>query len=136
MAIKFPTDEWVKALCAELNASEAYRSAARTWEGDFYFIVEPEGSLKEKVFLYMDLWHGQCREAKAVADEGEKNPEFRIWAPVSIWRKVIEGKLDPIQALVTRQLKLKGNMMKIMKAPKAAKELVECCTHIETEFPD
>jgi putative sterol carrier protein len=82
----------------------------------------------------MDLWHGDCREAFAVTDEGAKNPEFRISAPVSIWRKVIEKKLDPIQGMMTGQLKLKGTMMKIMRAPKAAAELVNCCTLVPTDF--
>jgi len=35
---------------------------------------------------------------------------------------------------MTRQLKLKGDMIKIMKAVKAAKELVECTTQVPTEF--
>jgi putative sterol carrier protein len=56
-------------------------------------------------------------------------------APLSSWRKVIAKELDPIQGLLTRRLKLKGNMAMIMRNVKAAQELVECCTHIETEFP-
>ncbi len=39
--IKFATDEWIKALMEVINKSEAYAQAARNWEGDFYFIVEP-----------------------------------------------------------------------------------------------
>lgn len=135
MAYRFPSDEWIKALMVELNKSETYRKAAKTWEGDFYFIATAEGGLAEQVVLYMDLWHGECRSAAAVADENEKNPEFRIWAPVGTWKKVIEKKLDPIQGLMTGQLKLRGNMMKIMRAPKAAAELVNCCTLVSTEFP-
>ncbi|MBK7920541.1 MAG: hypothetical protein IPJ94_30680 [Chloroflexi bacterium] len=49
--------------------------------------------------------------------------------------KVVEKKIDPIKGLMTRQLKLRNSMMKIMKAPKAAIELVECTTHIDTEWP-
>jgi len=135
MTFKFPSDEWIKALMVELNKSESYRKAAKTWEGDFYFIAMPEGKLTDQVVMYMDLWHGECRGALKVADENEKSPEFRIWAPVSTWRKVIEKKLDPIQGLMTGQLKLRGNMMKIMRAPKAAAELVNCCTQVPTEFP-
>ena len=134
MSYKFPTDEWIKALMVELNKSEAYRKAAKAWEGDFYFIATPGGSLTEPVVMYMDLWHGDCREASVVTDESAKAPEFRISAPMSVWRKVIEKKLDPIQGLMTGQLKLKGNMVKIMKAPKAASELVNCCTLVPTEF--
>lgn len=134
MAIPFPSDEWVKALCAGLNASESYREAAKTWEGDFYFIVEPAGNLKETVYLYMDLWHGECREAFEAKDPSEKDPVFRMSAPADTWREVIEVRLDPLKGLMTRKLKLKGDMIKIMRAVKAAQELVHCCTLVDTVF--
>ena len=136
MGIRFPTDEWIKALCAALNASEPYARAARNWEGDFYFSVEAGGPLEKEVCLYMDLWHGKCRGAQEVLDRSEKEPEFVMSAPYANWRKVVEGTLDPIKGLLSRQLKLKGNMNKIMRAPQAAKELVACCTQVDTEFPD
>jgi putative sterol carrier protein len=44
--------------------------------------------------------------------------------------------LDPIQGIVTRQLKLSGPMVKVMRAPKAAMALVKCCTRIETAWPE
>ncbi len=131
----FLSDEWIKALCQELNQSEAYAQAAKNWEGDFYFVVEPEGEMKETVIFYVDLWHGECRGARLIGDEKEKEPVFRMSAPLSAWRKVVEKKLDPIQGLMTRQLKLKGNMSMIMRNVKAAQELVNCCTLVPTEFP-
>ena len=136
MTIKFLSEEWILALMQEINNSQAYREAAKDWEGDFYFILEPEGNIKEALIYYMDLWHGECRSACIITDEKEKAPEFRISAPISKWRRVIEKKLDPIQGMVTRQLKLQGNLMKIMKTPKAAMELVNCCTLVPTEFPE
>ena len=136
MAIMFPTQEWLDALMIEINQSKPYREAASTWEGDFFFVVEPEGGFKEKVILYMDLLHGECLSASLIRVGDNRTPEFTISAPISKWRKVIEKKLDPIQGLVTRQLILKGNLMKIMKVPKAALELVNCCTLVPTEFPD
>jgi putative sterol carrier protein len=135
MAIWFPTDDWIKALAADLNNSASYEEAAKNWEGDFYFIIEPGGSLAKPVTLYMDLWHGKCRDAYALATENGHNPAFLITSPVANWKKVITKKMDPIQGMMTGQLKLKGNMAVIMKNVKAAKELVESCTHIETEFP-
>ena len=135
MALLFPSEEWLKALVDELNSSQAYRDAAKNWEGDFYFIIEPEGSLKERVTAYMDLWHGECRSAYIVTNENEKNPEFRIRAPLGKWRKVLEKKLNPIQGMLTGQLKITGNMMKIVKTPRAALELVNCCSRVPTDFP-
>ena len=131
---EFGSDEWMKAFKEAINTSGAYADAAKTWEGDFYFIVDPGGPIDEEIVLYVDLWHGKCREAYRVADRSAKEPEFVINAPESVWRKVIEKQLDAIQGMMTRQLKLKGNMVKIMKAVKAAKELVECTTQVPTLF--
>jgi putative sterol carrier protein len=135
MAIKFATEEWVKAACAELNKSQAYKDAAKNWEGDMYFIMEPEGALKETIITYFDLWHGECRAASVVADESAKTPAYRFWAPLSVWRSILEKKLDPVQAMMTGKLNLKGDMAQIMKMPRAAAELVECTTRVDTEFP-
>lgn len=131
----FPSDEWVKRLMAKVNSSADYKEAAMTWEGDFFFIINAGPGVPEDVYLYMDLWHGECREAFQASDPSERSPEFVIRAPVSAWRKVIEKRVDPIRALMTRQLKLKGTMTKIMKQPKAAIELVNCCTFVETSWP-
>ena len=136
MAIEFLSEEWIQSLMKELNNSQSYKEAAKNWEGDFYFIIEPEGNVKEGVIYYMDLWHGECRSASVVIDVNEKNPEFRISAPLGKWRRVIEKQLDPIQGMVTRQLIINGNLMKIMKTPKAAMELVNCCTLVPTVFPE
>jgi putative sterol carrier protein len=135
MTIPFPTDEWIKALMVDLNESKSYEDAAKNWEGDFCFIVEPGGSLNEAVTLYMDLWHGKCRDAFEVTSGTDVKTAFVIRAPVANWKKVMTKKLDPIQAMMIGQLKLKGNMAMIMKNVRAAKELVESCTRIPTEFP-
>jgi putative sterol carrier protein len=133
--IPFATQAWIKRLHEEVNKSEAYRRAAKTWEGDFYFVVEPEGTLSKQVYMYMDLWHGESRGAFVTQDPAVKTPEFIISASVSMWKDVIELRLDPMKGLLTKRLKLKGNMAKIMQAVKAANELVLCTTRVPTKFP-
>jgi putative sterol carrier protein len=130
------SEDWLRGFAEAINSSPAYAEAARTWEGDFYIIIDAGDGVEEEIVMYLDLWHGECREAFIAADRSVKDPEFVISAPESAWRKVIAKKLDPIQGMMTRQLKLKGNMVKIMKAVKAAKELVECVTQVPTQFHD
>ena len=134
MSISFPSDSWIKAMMVDLNASAAYKKAAEKWEGDFCFIIEPGGELDTPVTLYMDLWHGECRDAYEV-NGSKPNPVFKLSGPVATWKKVMTKKLDPIQAMMTGQLRLVGNMAMVMKNVRAAKELVEACTRIPTEFP-
>lgn len=134
MAIPFMSEEWAQALMEAINNSEAYREAAKTWEGDFYFTAElPNG---EQATIYLDLWHGECRQAMAVSDPSVKTPEFHVSGKLAAWKKVISKQVDPIQALITRQLKLKGNMAKVLRSVKAAQELVNCATQVPTEFPE
>ena len=133
--IPFATDAWIKRLGDECNKSEAYREAAKNWEGDLYVIVEPEGRLHEIVYMYLDLYHGRCRQAFVPEDYTTLSPEFYISGPVSVWKKIAEKKLDPIKALLTRQLSMKGDMAKALKNVRAAHELVNCTTKFETTFP-
>ena len=132
--VKFGSDEWVQALHNELNTSKSYEDAAKNWEGDFYFVVSPEGTVKAPMYLYMDLWHGKSREAFVAKEESSKKPAFVMSGLYGKWKKVVSAQLDPIQALMTGQLKLKGNMVMVMKNVKAAQEIVRACTRIETEF--
>ena len=136
MGIQFASDKWAKALMDELNNSTGYADAAKKWEGDFYFIIDKGDGIPEDTYIYLDLWHGKCREAIRMDDASQKKPMFEMRAPLKVWRGVMEKKIDPIQGLMTRRLKLKGPMMKIMKTPKAAIELVGCCTRLDTEWPE
>ncbi len=135
MAIEYGTEEWVKAVSQEVNTSQAYKDAAKNWEGDMYFIVEPKEEFKEKIVMYFDLWHGECRQAGVIADESEKTPAYRFWAPYSIWKKILLGELDSVQAMMSGKLNLKGDMGQIMKMPNAAVEFTNCMIRIDTEFP-
>lgn len=136
MSIKYGTDEWVKALCAECNTSQAYREAAKNWEGDMYFITEPEGPVKERIIMYMDLWHGECRSACLITDASEKSPAYRMSALYGVWQQILEKKLDAVQAMMTGRLNVKGDMAQIMRMPRAAVELTNCTVRIDTRFPD
>ncbi len=134
--IEFATDEWAKAFMEQINQSQAYAEAAKTWEGDFFFIIEAAEHYPEPVHIYVDLWHGKCREAFATTDPSVKDPVFRMSGPLENWRRVIGKQLDPLQGLLTRQFKLQGDMVKIMRAVKAAQELVNCTALVPTEFPE
>ena len=135
MGIEFASQEWILALKEELNNSPAYADAAKKWEGDFYFIVNAGEKVTDDIYLYMDLWHGECRDAFLVEDASVKSPEFKLMAPLNVWKGVMDKKINPIQGLMSGKLKLDGPMMKILKSPKAATELVECCTKIDTTWP-
>jgi len=134
MSYKFPSGEWIFEVRDLLNASESYQRSAKDWEGDFIFVVEPDEAFSETAYLHLQLYHGKSPGAAVVDVENLPETEYTLSAPFSTWRKVIDGKLDPIQGMMTGQLKLKGDLMKIMRYPKAAQEIVACCALVPTDW--
>ena len=134
MSYKFPSQEWINEVRDLLNASETYQRSAKDWEGDFIFVVEPDEVYSETAYLHLQLYHGKSPGAAVVEEENLPETEYTLSAPFSTWRKVIDGKLDPIQGMMTGQLKLEGNLMKIMRYPKAAQEIVACCALVPTDW--
>lgn len=130
----FPSEEWVVEYVKKINESEKYAKAAATWEGDFLFVIEADGTggLTETVTTYFDLWHGKCRKAFVVTEEtGTPDAEY-VWSgKYSNWLTLLRGEVGPIKALMQRKFKLKGNYAKVMRATKAAQELVGCTTEVE-----
>ena len=131
----FPSEEWITKYVEMLNDNPIYEDAAKTWEGDFVFEITADGeAIKEPVRFYLDLWHGKCRKAH-MADEGT-SAEFRYAGPLKNWKLLFEGKIDPIKGIMARKFKLDGDMGKVMRATKAAAELVATAARLPTRFPD
>ncbi len=139
--MKFGTPEWASAYAKAINDNENYRDAARPsgfppdgWEGDFLFVVEPSGNLDHEIRMFVGLYHGECTGAR-VLNEGEQVETAYVWSgPYNSWVKMLKKELDPIRGLLAGKFKLIGDMAKILKATRAAQELVISTTMIDTEF--
>lgn len=152
---KFGTEEWAEAYAKALNENEAYREAAgpkgfppNGWEGDFIFVIEPSGPVTEEILMWVGLYHGDCTGAKILgkdekyqvikpeekAPEGTIGVEFVYSASYDNWVKILKKELDSVKALLGGQAKLQGDMAKVMRATKAAQEMVNTTTIIDTEF--
>lgn len=133
------TEAWAKAYCEALNANEAYRQAAATWEGAIVLAVEadPALGLEERRGIYLDLHHGACREARAATPEDFAAAPYVIAADARTWKEITEGVLDPIAALMRGKLKLeKGNMAVLAGYMMAAIELTHTARQVSTRYPE
>lgn len=139
MAFTFPSEEWIARLKVEINASEEYRQSAAEWEaGDVCYVVNPNPALglNEAYCIRLDLLRGECREAQHVGLDEGLTAKFQIFADYDRWKQLIQGKLDPIAALMMGKIKAKGDLPTIIKHTRAAKDLVACTTKIDTKFLD
>lgn len=106
------------------NMVEGYEFTARDLE---------EGKVDE-LAVYLDLWHGKCREIKT-KDIGEIDADNELRGPYDVWKMVAIGEIDPVQAIMQNKLDLEGDLTKIMRYTRGAQELVESVKSIDTQFP-
>lgn len=135
---EYGSEEWLLEYQRRINASDAYRQAAATWEGAvaFVFEAEPDKQWPETRAAVLDLWHGECRDVRE-ADEAEAGEApFLIRAPYSRWKQIIRKELDPIKGMMQGKLRLKGDLPTIVRYVKASNELVNIAAEIPTKFPD
>ncbi|WKZ50234.1 MAG: SCP2 sterol-binding domain-containing protein [Anaerolineales bacterium] len=134
MSAIFPSMDWLNELEKKLNGDERYAGIAKNWEGDMTIVVEPDGNLKERMIYYLDLWHGKCRSVAMLQDPAEKDAAFLLTATYENIKRIMTGKLDPMQAMLTRKLSVKGNMAVMMRSVPTVLDFVRCCREITTEI--
>ncbi len=135
MGYPFPSEAWLNALVTILNSDEKYAETAKKWEGDIIYKVLPDDkSGEESILLYMDLWHGQCREAKILSQIEEKSEaKFIFEMTRSQAIKILEGEIDPIQAMVTRRLKVRGDIGYMLRNVPVVLDFIRCCRLVGIE---
>ena len=134
MTAIFPSEEWLKGLEAKLNSDKKYADIAKNWEGDLVFVIEPEGNLKEQVTFYLDLWHGTCRKAEFNPPaEAHPNPAFTLTASYNNITAILSGKLNPMTAMMTNKLKVKGSMPYMMRNVPVVLDYVRVTQEATTE---
>ncbi len=139
----FLTEEWVKSAHEFINESEDYEKAAKTWEGDILFVatelpekVREKLTDKDKIGFWLDLWHGKSRGYKFVEDPDNFKATFTITATYENWKKVLKGELNPVRGMMTRKLKVQGNLAKILRYTNAAIALLKAVQQVPTKFLD
>ena len=134
MQAVFPSAEWLKEFEDKLNSDVRYAQIARNWEGDMYFVIEPDGNLMNRIVMYLDLWHGKCRGTEIVSELSSHQPTFTLKAGYRNFAKVLTGELDPMQAMLTRKLDVKGNMAIMMRNVPTVLDFVRCAREMTREI--
>ncbi len=126
----FPSNEWLKSLIDFLNNDDDYERIAKKWEGDIAFSIKADGPLQKDMEIYIDLWHGTCRGGRILDESEDLNAAFILEAPYGNFVNILSGKLDPMQAMMTRKLIVKGSMSYMMRNIPTVLDFVRCARSV------
>lgn len=130
---------WAQACAEALRNRPAYREAAAAWEGAILLVMAPEpgeGVAGERCVL-LDLWHGDCRSARAALPDEESLARYVLVGSPAAWNQVLSGTVAPLMAVMLGRLRLtKGDLTELLPYVGAARELVAAAASVPTVFPD
>jgi putative sterol carrier protein len=134
MNLELFSDEWARAWCAALNASEGYRAAARDWEGVVALVMK--GATPGRAAV-IDSAGGVCRMARAADATDLAGAGYVFEAGAEVWREVFTGQVAPAMALLTGKLTLsRGSLAALMPHAAAARELLAAAGTVPVAFPE
>jgi putative sterol carrier protein len=136
MSLEVFSEEWARACAVAINANDAYRSAAATWEGAILLqIAGTDPDSGRHVFL--DLWRGECREARAGSEADEAAARYVLSGEWTAWRLVLTGGMAPIMAIMMGKLRItKGSLPELLPHVESAKQLVLSVASVAATFPE
>lgn len=126
---------WALGCAEQLRSRPEFAAAAAKWEGIVMLVMTETGE-PEPRRVYLDLWRGECREARAGTEADETTARLVFSAAAAGWQQLFSGRLPPLHALLTGKLLLaKGHVMELVPYAGLAKQLVEAAASVPAQFP-
>lgn len=132
----FPSREWMDVFCVHLTAHAGFESMASRMEGVYRFVVEPSGPLTDRHGYDVRVQPGDdLRPAcAALLAEPAASPTLSMSATYERWRQLIMGELDVGMAVISRRLKVSGDLTRLLSRLESASPLIDSLRQVETEW--
>lgn len=139
MAI-FPSKEWAEQAVQLVNEDPEAALAGKGWEGDFGAVVLPEpGKLNKAFTAHLVPKDGRIEKLKVLPDPDdleEIEPAYVARAPYSVWKGLLTGQLDPVEAVLKRRIDVKGDLQPLMERLRYKGIADRVMAKMKTTFPD
>ncbi len=136
----FPSREWCDEALRLANADPETRIAAEGWTFDIGAVVDAEpGKLAAPFTLYLRPKQGRFEKVQFLKDPDdldEIEPSYRIRAPYSVWKGLIQGNVDPVEAVLKRRIAVEGDLQPLIERMKHKGLAYRMMAQLETAFVD
>ena len=116
--------------------SSDYNKTGKGWKDPIKFKMTELGDLKNSIpydSFILSLHDGKCDGSEMVSDPN-KTASYELTATYTNWKKIIGGKINPTQAMLTGQMKVRGNIALLLRYASAAIAMVKTAQTIPTKY--
>lgn len=134
----FPSEQWCRELIAAIHADPDSLKAGRGFASELAAIVLPEPpALAEPFAIWARAVEGRVVEFRVLEDLDEVEeiePPYVARAGYSTWKRLIQGELDPIEAILHRQIQLSGDLEPIIERAQFKELVRRAVAQVPTTF--
>jgi putative sterol carrier protein len=137
---KFPSKEWLDEAVRLTNADPECAIAGKGWKGDFGAVIEAEkGKLDTPFVIHVEPGDCDIKRARVLSDPDdldELEPVYLARAPYSVWKQLLLGTLDPVEAVLKRRISMRGDLQPLIERMRYKGIADRVFAALKTEFPD
>jgi SCP-2 sterol transfer family len=130
----FPSEEWMRAFGAAVEADPRSGAMAEALQGVYRFVVEPGGRLDQTYSADVAIApeNGQARVTPVPS--GPREPRLTIAAAYPRWIQLLRGELDIPIAVMLRRVKVSGDLRSVTSKADAARPLLDALSAVDSQF--
>jgi putative sterol carrier protein len=137
---RFPSKEWCEEAVRLLNDDPERSLAAQGWQGDIGVIVDAEPGKLARAFVVhvvpRDARIEKLRVLEEPDDLDELEPAYLARAPYTVWKQLLQGSLDPVEAVLRRRIAVKGDLQQVIERLRFKGIADRLLSDLKTEFVD
>ncbi|HEX8435505.1 hypothetical protein [Archangium sp.] len=137
---KFPSKEWCEEAVRLVNEDPERSLAAQGWQGEIGVIVDAEPGKLARAFVAHLVPRNARIEKLRVLEEpddlDELEPAYLARAPYSVWKQLLQGSLDPVEAVLRRRIAVKGDLQQLIERLRFKGIADRVFAQLKTEYVD
>jgi hypothetical protein len=129
----FPSEEWCAAVVAAASADPQAAEAAAGFAGDVAVVVEGSPFFA----AWGRIGGGRILEWRVLRDADEVDelaPAYLARASLATWRGLFEGRIDPVEAILERKLRVAGDLSPLVERIRFKGVAGRVLDRVETRF--
>lgn len=136
----FPSKEWCDEAMRLVNEDPERALAARGWLGEIGIIVDAEpGKLARPFVVHVVPRDARIETLRVLEDPDdldELEPAYLARAPYSVWKELLRGSLDPVEAVLRRRIAVKGDLQQLIERLRFKGIADRVFAQLKTEYAD
>lgn len=129
----FGTVDFYQAMADALNDDPEWPEKGGHLDFAMIYIY---GEPIDKVFYVKFEEGGKVGDVAELASPDERDAEFVISGPATVWKDVLSKSVKPTTALATGKLKVKGKQTVLLKNMSSFTHILDVMSNLDPEYPE